>query len=107
MRDNITDEYTRGKINKESYDKLEDEISIRYGEIITKEIDSLNTLSENEKLKQMSTILDDIEDLHAKGKLNNDYYTNLKKESSILYQEIEKNRLFEQPTRKREEKTIG
>ena len=40
LRDNITDEHTRGKINKEQYDKLADEVSIIYGEIFTKEIDS-------------------------------------------------------------------
>jgi hypothetical protein len=37
LRDNITDEYTTGKISKESYDKLGDEISISYGQIFTKE----------------------------------------------------------------------
>jgi hypothetical protein len=31
------------EINKESYDKLGDEISICYGEILTKEIDSLGS----------------------------------------------------------------
>ena len=35
LRDNITDEYTRGKIGKEQYDKLGDVISISYGEIFT------------------------------------------------------------------------
>jgi hypothetical protein len=92
-RDNITDEYTRGKINKESYDKLGDEISISYGEILTKEIDSLNNLSENDKVKRLSTIINDIEDMRTKGKINNEYYANLKKETSILYQEIFKKRI--------------
>jgi hypothetical protein len=95
LTDDITDEYTRGKINKESYDKLGDEISISYGEILTKEIDSLNNLFflENDKVKQLSTIIGDIEDMHAKGKINNEYYTNLKKETSVLYQEIFKKRI--------------
>ena len=93
MRDNISDEYTIGKINKESYDKLGDEISISYGEIFTKVIDSLNNLSENDKLKQLCTIISDIEDMHAKGKINNEYYTNLKKETSILYQDIFKKKI--------------
>jgi uncharacterized membrane protein len=91
--DNVTNEYTRGKINKESYDKLKDEISINYGEIITKEIDSLNDLSENEQVKGLSTTIDHIEDMYAKGKINNDYYTNLKKETSIVYQEIFRKRI--------------
>jgi YVTN family beta-propeller protein len=93
LSDNIIDEYTRGRINKESYDKLVAEISISYGEIFTKEIDSLNNLSENDKVKRLSTIIDDLEDMHAKGKINNDYYTNLKKETSILYQEILRKRI--------------
>ena len=93
LRDNITDEYTRGKINKESYNKLVDEISVSYGEIITKEIDCLNNLSENDKVKRLSTIIDDIEAMHTKGKINNDYYTDLKKQTSILYQEIFRRRI--------------
>jgi hypothetical protein len=84
----ITDEYTKGKINKESYDKLLDEISLSYGEIFTKEIDSLNNISENDKGRQLSTIISNIEDMHAKGKIKNKYYANLKKETSILYEEI-------------------
>ena len=40
LRDKITDEYARGKINKEQFDKLVDDISISYREIFRKEIDS-------------------------------------------------------------------
>lgn len=93
LRDNITDEYTRGNINKESYDKLGDELSISYGELFTKEIDSLNNLSENDKVKQLSTIINDIGDSHAKGKINNEYYASLKKETSILFEEIFKKKI--------------
>ena len=52
----------------------------------------MKNLSENDKVKQLSTIIDDIEDMHAQVKINNDYYTNLKKQTSILYQEIFKKR---------------
>src|SRR5215469_12541792 len=55
---------------------------------LTKEIDSLSNLSENDKVNQLSTIISDIEDLRTKGKINNGYYANLKKETSILYGEI-------------------
>jgi hypothetical protein len=41
LRNSITDEYTRGKINKEQSDKLIDETSISYHEIFRREIDSL------------------------------------------------------------------
>jgi len=78
LKDNIKDQYLRGKINKEQYDKLADEISISYGEILTKEIDSLNKLPGNDKVKQLSATIRNIEDMHA----------SLKKETSILYQEL-------------------
>jgi YVTN family beta-propeller protein len=93
LRDNITDEHTRGKINKEQYGKLADEISIIYGEIFTKEIDSLNSLSENGKAKQLSAIRNDVEGLHAKGRLNNELYVNLKKQISVLYEELFRRRI--------------
>ena len=88
LRDNIKDQYLRGNINKEQYDNLADELSISYGEILTKELDSLNNIPENAKGKKLSTIEVDIEDMHAKGKINDNYYENLKKETSILYQEL-------------------
>jgi YVTN family beta-propeller protein len=93
LRDKITDEYTRGKINKEQYDKLGDEISINYREIFIKEIDSLNNFSENDKVERLSEIRSNIEDTHAKGKIKDEYYTNLKKEISILYEEVFKKRI--------------
>lgn len=93
LRDNITDEYTRGKINKESYDKLTDEISISYGEIFTKEIDSLDNLSGSDNPKRLSAIINDIEEMHTEGKINNERYANLKKDTSILYQEIFRKRI--------------
>jgi hypothetical protein len=49
LSDNIKDEYTRGKINKEQYDKLVDEISKSYVEIFAKEIDSVSKLADNDK----------------------------------------------------------
>jgi hypothetical protein len=39
----------------------------------------LKNLSQNDKVKQLSTIISEIEEIHLKGKINNDYYTNLKK----------------------------
>ena len=93
LRDNITDEHTRGKINKEQYDKLADEVSIIYGEIFTKEIDSPNNLSENGKAKQLSAIRNDVEDMHAKGRLNNELYVNLKREISMHYEEMFRGRI--------------
>jgi len=65
----VSEEYIRGKINKEQYDKLGNEISVGYSEIFTKEIDSLNTLSKNEKVQQLSRIKNNIENAYVKGRL--------------------------------------
>jgi YVTN family beta-propeller protein len=87
LKDKITDEYTKGKINKEQYDKLGNEISISYREIFTKEINSLNTISKNDKVEQLSRIKTDIEDAYAKGKMNELHYT-LLKERLANYEKI-------------------
>src|SRR6476620_7076988 len=87
LKDKITDVYTKGKINKEQYDKLGNEISISYREIFTKEIDSLNTISKNDKLEQLLRIKTDIEDAYAKGKINELHYT-LLKERLANYEKI-------------------
>ena len=77
LRDNITDEYTRGKINKEQFDKLTDDISISYQEIFKKEIGSLTYLSEKDK--ELNVIKDNIEDAYAKGKISKQHYNLLNK----------------------------
>ena len=78
LRNNIIDEYTKGKINKEQYDKLGNEISISYREIFTKEINSLDTVSKDDKVEQLSRIKRNIEDAYADGKINELHYTLLK-----------------------------
>jgi hypothetical protein len=72
---------------------LTDEISISYGEIFTKEIDSLDNLSGSDNLTRLSAIINDIEEMHTEGKINNERYANLKKDTSILYQEIFRRRI--------------
>ncbi|MGA9941631.1 MAG: YncE family protein [Nitrososphaeraceae archaeon] len=87
LKDKITDEYTKGKINKEQYDKLGNEISISYREIFTKEINSLNTIPKNDIVEQLSRIKTDIEDAYAKGKINELHHT-LLKERLANYEKI-------------------
>src|SRR6476661_1159837 len=87
LKDKITDEYTKGKINKEQYDKLGNEISISYRAIFTKEINSLNTIPKNDKVEQLSRIKTDIEDAYAKGKINELHHT-LLKERLANYEKI-------------------
>jgi hypothetical protein len=79
LRDNLTDEYSRGKINKEQFDKLVEDISISYLEIFKKEIDSFTHLSERDKEKELNEIKYNIEDACAKGKISELHYNLLNK----------------------------
>jgi hypothetical protein len=72
---------------------LTDEISISYGEIFTKEKDSLDNLSGSDNLTRLSAIINDIEEMDAEGKINNERYAKLKKDTSILYQELFRRRI--------------
>jgi hypothetical protein len=51
------------------------EISISYREIYSKELDSLNNFHEKDKVKQLSGIKSNIDDMHARGKINDQHYT--------------------------------
>ena len=83
LRDIITDEYSRGKINKEQFDKLIDDISVRYHEIFSKEIDSVMIGSfEQDIERELGEIRYNIEDACAKGKINELHYTLLKEKLS-------------------------
>jgi hypothetical protein len=46
-----------------------------------------------DKVKQLSGIKNDIDDLHAKGKISDQHYTDLKKRISLFYEEILKNEI--------------
>jgi hypothetical protein len=85
LKNDTADDYSKGKINKEQYDKLGEEISINYRKIFSKETDGLNNRSENDKINQLSRIKNNIDDAHDEGKINSEYYSNLKNEISILY----------------------
>jgi hypothetical protein len=90
LRTDITDEYTKSKINKEQYDKLLGEISISYREVFKKEIDSLNNISENNKGKSLKKINNDISDAYAEGKINELHYNLLKEMISEFENKINK-----------------
>jgi uncharacterized membrane protein len=80
LSDSIKDEYTRGKITKEQFDRLIEDISIRYQEIFKKEIDSLKTdLYQDDKEKWSNEIKDNIEDAYVKGKISEQHYNLLNK----------------------------
>ena len=86
LKNSITDEYTRGKISKEQYDKLVDETSIKYREIFKNNLTSLKAVSENDKETKLDNIEKDVKDIHGKGKITNEQFTRLKKEVSIHMQ---------------------
>jgi predicted nuclease with TOPRIM domain len=44
-------------------------------------------------IKPLEKLISETENAYAKGKINNERYTNLKKESSVLYEEIFKKRI--------------
>jgi hypothetical protein len=84
LKNNITDVYAKGKINKEQYDKLASEISVSYREIFKKEIDSLKNVLENNKVKSLDKINNDISDAYAEEKINELHYNLLKEKISEL-----------------------
>ena len=72
----------RGKLNKEHYSNLKDEVSILYQEILKKKIESLSVLLKKENKKQFKKIKEEIEDAHSKGKINELHYNLLNKKIS-------------------------
>jgi hypothetical protein len=78
-RNDIEQQYTRGKINKEQFDKLADDLSKKYREIFKNEIDYLDNVSEYDKEKRLNEIKIDIEDAYADEKINELHYDLLQK----------------------------
>ena len=89
LKDDIAYAYTKGKINKEQYEELMKDISIRYEEIFKKEIDFLNHgKNKNIDESRLYDLRKSIEDAYLKGKMNQQHYTNLVNNISMLYQEV-------------------
>ena len=81
-RIDIEQQYTRGKINKEQFDKLSDDLSKKYREMFKNEIDYLNNLPEYNKENRLSEIKKDIENAYADEKINEMHYKLLKENIS-------------------------
>ena len=89
LKNDIAYTYSRGKINKEQYEELMKDISIRYEEIFKKEIDFLNHgKNKNIDESRLYDLRKSIEDAYLKGKMNQQHYTNLVNNISMLYQEV-------------------
>lgn len=57
---------------------MKKDISILFQEIFKKRIDSLNNSPENDKVKLLDEIIDDMSDAYSKEKINELHYTLLK-----------------------------
>ncbi|HEY6588063.1 MAG TPA: hypothetical protein VIY98_07205 [Nitrososphaeraceae archaeon] len=85
LRSSILDAYSEGKLNERHYESLVNNISMLYQEVFKKEIDSLNSLTNNEdKIKLLSKVHSDIEDEYSKEKVTEKHYNLLKEKISEL-----------------------
>ena len=85
IRNEIEYAYSEGKLNEIQYRNLVNNISILYQEIFKKEIDSLNSLTNNEdKIKLLNKVYFDIEDAYSKENINEKHYNLLKEQISEL-----------------------
>jgi hypothetical protein len=72
LKDDVIDDYAKGKISERYYDNLNNTISILYEEIYTKKIDSLNGKDNNRIL--LDNVKENIKHAYAKGRLNEQHY---------------------------------
>ena len=95
----ISNAYARGKISKEHYDNLNNNISILYQEIFMKKIQSIDIsfYDQSDKLKkiddELNMNLTTITKAYNEGKINREQFDNIKEEISIMYEEILKNKI--------------
>jgi YVTN family beta-propeller protein len=83
LRKSIEDAHLKGKMNQQHYANLVNNISMLYQEVFKKEIDSLNSLSNNEdKMKLLNKMHSDIEDAYSKEKVTEKHYNLLKEKIS-------------------------
>ena len=106
LKNSISDTYANGKLNKEQYDKLLDEISDKYKEILKHEIASLDKLSESDKEIELNKLKEKIDIIYDKGKLNKEQFTNLKKEISSRFAEIYRHKINSLEGLEKEDKEI-
>ena len=83
LRSSILGAYSEGKLNEKHYINLVNNISMLYQEVFKKEIDSLNSLTNNEdKIKLLNKVQSDIEDAYSKENLTEKHYNLLKEKIS-------------------------
>jgi hypothetical protein len=83
LRKSIEDAYLKGKMNQQHYANLVNNISMLYQEVFKKEIDSLNSLTNNEdKMRLLNKIHSDIQDAYSREKVTEKHYKLLKEKIS-------------------------
>ena len=79
IRNEIEETYLEGKLNETNYKNLINNISMLYHDVFKEEIDSVNSLTNNEdKIKLLNKIHSDIEDAYSKEKVTEKHYNLLK-----------------------------
>ncbi len=85
MKIDITDAYSKGKINEIHYNSLKNEISVLYEEIFRKRAKSLSTVFNKNVLEEkLNQLKDDIENAYSKQKITETQFNLLNKKISDL-----------------------
>ncbi len=83
IRNELEYAYSEEKLNEKHYTNLVNNISMLYQEVFKKEIDSLNSLTNNEdKMQLLNKLHSDIEDAYSKEKVTEKHYNLLKEKIS-------------------------
>ena len=82
IKNDIKDTHTTGKISDEHYANLKNEVSTLSEEIFKKRMKSLNNLSEDDRVKLLVEIKDELSDAYSKEMINELHYSLLKEKLS-------------------------
>jgi len=83
LKTEITNDYSKGKLNEKHYGILMDQISISFEEVFTKRLGSLEQSDENIKTR-LRGLERDISEAYSKGKINELHYKLLKEKISNI-----------------------
>ena len=82
IKSDIEDTHTTGKISDEHYANLKNEVSTLSEEIFKERMKSLNNLSEDDRVKLLVEIKDELSDAYSKEMINELHYSLLKEKLS-------------------------
>lgn len=88
MKNDIADDYSKGKISDKQYENMENEIGTLYEEVYSKKISSsVGSLGRIDD-KFLDDSNDEISDAHRKRRISDQQYETLKNEISVSYSEL-------------------